>query len=155
MNFRKLALPLSILMVLFSSQIMAQEYNTAVGAKIYVKNGTLGGFNIKHNLTYNQGLEGSLLFGSGLVALEGLYNFQGDIEDVEGLSYFAGGGAILGFSTSSTSKTNFGLRLTGGAEYKVPETPISVSLGIDPFFTIAPNAHTSLALGLGFRYILE
>ncbi len=132
----------------------AQTYNTAVGAKFYVGNGTLGGFNIKHTLTTNTAAEGSLLFGNNAIAIEGLYQYQGDITEAPGLQYFVGGGALIGFGTGKGSSTVFALRLTGGLDYKLPEVPIDVSLGLDPFFNIVPGTNSSLTLGLGFRYIL-
>ncbi len=134
----------------------AQTYQTAVGAKFYAGNGSIGGINIRHSLKENSALEGSLLFFSGGLGLEGLYEYQGPISGAEGLQYFVGGGAMLGFGTGrGDNSTQFALRLTGGVDYKFADAPIDVSLGFDPFFYLAPATGSNLALGIGFRYVLK
>lgn len=135
--------------------VNAQSYNTAVGAKFYTGNGSVGGINIRHSLSADKALEGSLLFYNGGIGVEGLYEFQGDITPVEGLSYFVGGGGLLG-SGNNGGKNGllFALRLTGGIDYKFADAPINISLGFDPFFYLAPSTGSNLALGLGLRYVL-
>jgi len=132
----------------------AQTYNTAIGAKFYVGDGSAGGINIRHSLKENAAIEGSLLFFSGAVGLEGLYEYQGPINGAPGLQYFVGGGGLLALSTNKGGSTAFGLRLTGGVDYKFPDAPINVSLGFDPIFYLAPSTGSSLTLGIGFRYVL-
>lgn len=133
----------------------AQIYNTAVGAKFYTGNGTYGGINIRHATASNTALEGSLLFATGAIGLEGLYQYQGDIQGVSGLQYFVGGGGLLAFGTNKGSNTAFALRLTGGVDYKFEQAPFSVSLGFDPFFYITPASSSTLALGIGLRYVIN
>ena len=62
---------------------------------------------------------------------------------------------MLGFGTGRNSETRFALRLTGGLDYKFADAPIDVSLGLDPFFNIAPSSGSYLALGIGLRYVLR
>lgn len=133
----------------------AQTYSTAVGAKFYTGDGSVGGINIRHSLRVNTALEGSLLFYSGGIGIEGLYEYQAPIEGAEGLQYFVGGGGMLGFGTSNKGETAFSLRLTGGVDYKFADAPISVSLGFDPFFQLAPNTGSDLRLGIGLRYVIK
>ncbi|MEO8414973.1 MAG: hypothetical protein ABI472_14995 [Ginsengibacter sp.] len=133
----------------------AQTYSTAVGAKFYTGNGSVGGLNIRHSLTGNTAVEGSLLFYSGGVGIEGLYQYQAPISGAEGLQYFVGGGGMLGFGTGRSNSTTFALRLTGGLDYKFADAPIDVSLGFDPFFYLAPTTGSTLALGIGLRYVLK
>lgn len=133
--------------------VNAQTYKTAIGAKFYVGNGSVGGLNIKHSMSANKALEGSLLFYNGGIGVEGLYEFQGAITPVAGLSYFVGGGGLLG-SGGKNSSVLFALRLTGGVDYKFNDAPISVSLGFDPFFYVSPTSGSNLALGIGLRYVL-
>lgn len=143
---------LSILFV--CAGVNAQTYTTAIGAKFYTTSGSVGGINIKHSTSATTALEGSLLFYSGGIGLEGLYEYQGLIDAAPGLAYFVGGGGMLGFGTNKNSGTAFALRLTGGIDYKFEDAPISVSLGLDPFFYLAPSTGSNLALGIGFRYVL-
>ncbi len=144
-----------VLICLATSGVFAQTYQTAVGAKFYTGEGSVGGINIRHSTATNTALEGSLLFYSGGLGVEGLYEYQGPITGAEGLQYFVGGGGLLGFGTGKGSETRFSLRLTGGVDYKFPDAPISVSLAFDPFFNLAPSTGSNLALGIGLRYVLK
>jgi hypothetical protein len=139
----------------------AQTYQTALGAKFYTGNGSIGGVNIRHSTAANTALEGSLLFFNGGIGLEGLYQYQAPISGAEGLQYFVGGGAMIGFGTgpryndNRNNSTSFALRLTGGIDYKFADAPIDVSLGLDPFFYLAPYTSSNLSLGIGLRYVIK
>jgi hypothetical protein len=144
------------IILLVAAGVKAQTYETAVGAKFYAGNGTYGGLNIRHSTSEHTALEGSLLFQSGAIGLEGLYQYQGPITGAEGLEYFVGGGGFLGFGTGKgNNSTAFALRLTGGVDYKFADAPIDVSLGFDPFFYLTPATGTNLTLGIGLRYVLR
>ena len=139
----------------------AQTYQTALGAKFYTGDGSIGGVNVRHSTAANTALEGSLLFFNGGIGIEGLYQYQGPISGAEGLQYFVGGGAMLGFGTgprydgNHNNSTTFALRLTGGVDYKFADAPIDVSLGLDPFFYLAPYTGSNLSLGIGLRYVIK
>jgi hypothetical protein len=139
----------------------AQTYQTALGAKFYTGDGSIGGVNVRHSTAANTALEGSLLFFNGGIGIEGLYEYQGPISGAEGLQYFVGGGAMLGFGTgprvdgNRNNSTTFALRLTGGVDYKFADAPIDVSLGLDPFFYLAPYTGSNLSLGIGLRYVIK
>jgi len=141
--------------------VNAQTYETAVGAKFYTGNGSLGGINIRHSTSENTALEGSLLFFSGGLGIEGLYQYQGPIQGAEGLQYFVGGGGMLGFGSgrynyyNNRNNASFALRLTGGVDYKFADAPIAVSLAFDPFFYLTPFSGSNLALGIGLRYVIN
>lgn len=137
--------------------VNAQTYRTAVGAKFYAGDGSRGGINIRHSASEHTALEGSLLFFSGGLGIEGLYEYQAPITGAPGLGYFVGGGGLLGFGTGryNGNSTAFALRLTGGVDYKFEDAPISVSLGLDPFFYLAPTGWSNLSLGIGLRYVIK
>jgi len=142
-----------------AASVNAQTYQTALGAKFYAGNGSVGGINIRHSVQEHAAVEGSLLFfnGGGL-GIEGLYEYQAPINGAEGLQYFVGGGGVLGFGGGRYDNNNgvsFALRLTGGLDYKITDVPIDVSLGLDPFFYLAPSTGSSLPLGIGFRYVIK
>ncbi len=149
--------PFLILAFIFlgTAVVKAQDYQTAVGAKFYTGDGSIGGINIRHLTASHTALEGSLLFFSGGVGIEGLYQYQAPITGAEGLNYFVGGGGMLGFGTGRNNETTFALRLTGGVDYKFSDAPIDVSLGFDPFFYLAPSTGSNLALGIGLRYVIK
>ncbi len=142
-------------MCLFTAGVNAQEYTTAFGAKFYTAHNATGGLNIRHSTSEHAALEGSLLFSNGGVGIEGLYEYQGYVSGAEGLQYFAGGGGLLGFGTGRNNQTTFDLRLTLGLDYKFADAPIDISLGFDPFFNIAPSTGSTLALGIGLRYVFQ
>lgn len=152
---KKTTLMIFTLILLATAGVKAQEYKTAFGAKFYTGNGSIGGINIRHATAQHTVLEGSLLFFSNSIGLEGLYEYQAPIAGAEGLQYFVGGGGLLALGTGKNSETSFALRLTGGVDYKFADAPIDVSLGFDPFFTLAPNAHSDLRLGIGVRYVIK
>ncbi len=153
---KKVSVLFVALILVATAGVHAQSYTTGIGAKFYTAYGSVGGINIKHSTNYNTALEGSLLFFSGGVGIEGLYEYQGPINNAPGLMYFVGGGGLLGFGSSKyNDNTNFALRLTGGLDYKFPDAPIAISLGLDPFFNLSPSTGSHLALGIGFRYVLK
>jgi hypothetical protein len=151
---KKIILSLSIILIAIAA-VNGQTYSTAVGAKFYAGSGSEGGINIRHTLTPNTAVEGSLLFFNGGIGIEGLYEYQAPITSVEGLQYFVGGGGALGFGTRHNSETVFALRLTGGLDYKFADAPFDISLGLDPFFNITPSSGSTLALGIGLRYVIR
>ena len=159
---KKVSLLLFALICLAAAEVNAQTYQTGLGAKFYTGNGSIGGVNIRHSTKQNTALEGSLLFFNGGIGLEGLYEYQGPINGAEGLQYFVGGGAMIGFGTGGpryndnhNNSTEFALRLTGGLDYKFTGAPLDVSLGLDPFFYLAPYTGSNLALGIGLRYVIK
>src|SRR5690242_21941220 len=152
---KKVSVLLFALIFLAAATTHAQTYQTALGAKFYTANGSIGGVNIRHSTSQNTALEGSLLFFNGGIGFEGLYEYQAPINGAEGLQYFVGGGGMLGIGTGNHSGASFALRLTGGLDYKIPDAPVNVSLGLDPFFYLAPSTGSTLALGIGLRYVLK
>jgi len=154
---KKVSLLLFTFICLATAGVNAQTYRTALGAKFYTGDGSVGGINIRHSTASHTALEGSLLFFNGGLGLEGLYEYQGPVTGAAGLQYFVGGGAMLGFGTGkyNDNSTSFALRLTGGLDYKFTDAPIDVSLGFDPFFYLAPSTGSNLALGIGLRYVIK
>ena len=160
---KKVIMFFGALLIFASFNANAQNYKTALGAKFYTGDLSQGGINIRHNTSDHIALEGSLLFFSNNIGLEGLYEYQGPINGAPGLNYFVGGGGMLAFGNGKYGRygryddnsTFFALRLTGGLDYKFPEAPINVSLGFDPFFYLTPFTGSNLALGIGLRYVIK
>jgi hypothetical protein len=157
MVMKRIILLILVILSLSSFQANAQEYQTAIGAKFYAGSGSVGGLNIRHSIAEHTALEGSLLFFSGGVGLEGLYEYQGPINGAPGLQYFVGGGALLAIGSGrfNENSTGFALRLTGGVDYRFSDVPIDLSLGFDPIFFLVPSTGSNLALGIGIRYVLK
>ncbi len=142
--------------VIAASGTQAQTYTTAIGAKFYTGAPSFGGLNIRYSNSEKSALEGSLLFTSGAVGLEGLYEYQAPIQGVTNLQYYLGGGGLLAFGSGYYgNSTGFALRLTGGIDYKFEDAPIDVSLGLDPFFYLTPATSSYFTVGIGLRYVLR
>ena len=161
---KKVSVLLFAFICLAAAGVNAQTYRTALGAKFYAGDGSVGGINIRHATAPHTALEGSLLFFNGAIGIEGLYEYQGPVNGAPGLQYFVGGGGMLSLGNGrkygrygryDNDNTAFALRLTGGLDYKFPGAPINISLGLDPFFYLAPSTGSNLALGIGMRYVIK
>src|ERR1700756_402627 len=81
--------------VLFTTLLKAQPYNTGIGLRL---GGLTSGLNVKHFMN-NEGssLEGIASFGHHNFLLTGLYEKNNGITNAEGLMWYFGGGAHVGF----------------------------------------------------------
>lgn len=147
--------------ILIQTPVQAQKtgstgsnYRTAIGAKIFFGDGTAGGINIKHFLNKTAALEGSLIFFKGVLGIEGLYEYHGDIAGAAGLKWYVGGGGIVAFATEKNAGNDvlFGLRGNLGLDYKIPGAPINLAFDIDPTFVLAPSTDFNFGAGLAFRF---
>ena len=153
-----------ILIFLTSQTVVAQStgssYRTALGAKIYFGDGSIGGINVKHFLNSNGALEGSLLFARGAMGFEGQYDWHGNIQGASGLKWYVGGGGLLLFSTNDDHRWNdnddddvfFGLKGALGLDYKFTGAPINVSFDVNPVFWLTPSTDFDFFAGLAFRF---
>ena len=138
-----------------SAQSYRSGYRTAIGVKGYFGDGSIGGINVKHFLNGVNALEGSLQFQQHLFQLEGMYEWHGNISGANGLKWYVGPGALLGFSSLSSNTSNstiFGVKGTVGLDYKFTGAPINVSFDINPTFVLAPDTNFDLNAGLAFRF---
>ena len=94
-------------------------------------------------------------------SVSGTYQHHFDINPVEGLKWYIGGGATV-FHTSSSYKsggyngTGVGLYPTGGVDYKFRNIPLNVSADWRPTFLVtAPAAYNNFLgdrVGVSARY---
>ncbi len=152
---KRIVLLLAVAFVSFNAvaQNTSSSYKTSIGAKGYFANGSIGGINVKHFLKSNTALEGSLLFKDKFFALEGIYEWHGDINGARGLHWYVGPGAMLGFvSGGGNNSTLFGLKGTVGLDYKFTGAPINIAFDVNPTFTFAPASDFDFMAGLAFRF---
>ena len=146
---RKVFTIVSVLIISFSSNTLsAEEYETGIGIRL---GGVTQGVSVKHFLSTNSALEGILSFGRHSFLITGLYEKQTAISGAEGLYWFYGGGAHIGFYRDSyyyyyykkhgpyyyekyKSTTVVGIDLILGMEYKFQKAPITLGLDIKPAF---------------------
>ena len=124
----------------FSGLIKAQNYETAIG----IRGGFAPGLTVKHFLTDKTAVEGIFSTRWGGFMITGLYEIEAPAFDTEGLSWYYGGGAHIGFWNSSNSDnpwweddhndnyTILGIDGIIGLSYTFAEIPINVSIDWKP-----------------------
>ncbi len=131
----KTFLVLAIVAVSFGS-LQAQDYNKAVGVKLGY--GLLGSY--KQFLNESSAFEVFGGFRWSGIAVGGFYQIHKDIESVEGLRWFYGGGAS--FSTwdyggiYSSNYSELALLLDIGLEYTFDDLPLNISADYAPGFVV-------------------
>jgi len=145
---------------LFSLMAYSQSsYQQALGLKFP------GGVSISYKsfISDNNNLEFQGTFKDGGFRLSGLYEFNFYTLNVDGLSWFVGPGAHLGFGKKDkydannklVSKNSADIGIDGiiGLDYKIKDLPINISLDWQPSIVIAGNTDFSGAYGgIGIRY---
>ena len=130
----------------------SDSYKTAVGVKFYP-----GSLTIKHFINANTALEGIAYFYNG-VRVTGLYEIHGNINDVNGLRWYVGPGAHVGFyNTKYGGGSSIGIDGVLGLDYKFKGAPLNVSLDWQPSFEFGNNygnGFTGNWGGLAIRYTL-
>jgi len=151
----------SVVLALFtigksSAQSMGSDYQTAVGVKFWP-----GAITVKHFIGDNRALEGLANFWDHGFRFTGLYEIHGDINDVEGLKWYVGPGAHIGWYNGNWHHGDyyykdggFSLGVDGvlGLDYKINGAPINLSLDINPFLELASHTYVDIWGGLGVRY---
>jgi hypothetical protein len=121
------------------AQSMGSSYQTALGVKAYP-----GAISIKHFTKKNVALEGLGYFHEDGVRITGLYEIHGDFTGAEGLKWYVGPGAHIGF-WSDKWKNNYPTRNNGiaigidgvlGLDYKIKNAPINLSIDWQPSFNL-------------------
>ncbi|OIR00692.1 hypothetical protein GALL_172170 [mine drainage metagenome] len=148
---------ISISAISFGQEInTGSSYQTAVGIKVYP-----GALDIKHFIKPKVAIEGLAYIWQYGFRTTGLYEIHGNINSVEGLKYYIGGGAHLGFYNtkwnldypSRQSGLDIGVDGVLGLDYKIPGAPIDVSFDWQPSIDlIGYNNFESGWGGLAIRY---
>lgn len=135
---------------------MGSSYETAVGVKFWP-----GALSIKHFTSDNRALEGLANFWTNGFRFTGLYEIHGDIEGAEGLKWYVGPGAHIGWYNGDWHRGDnyyhdggFSLGVDGvlGLDYKFNGAPIAVSLDVQPFLELINHPYLGVWGGLGIRY---
>jgi hypothetical protein len=135
------------LFLLMGSYVQAQDYKTALGVRLSSSDATLNsGISFKHFFG-STALEALVTFGDpfAIGALLEKHRPTGP----EGLTWFYGGGAYVGFG----GKSNFGGQGVIGLDYKFQEVPINVSLDWKPELNLVQEvSFEPAAIGLSIRF---
>ena len=118
-----------------SKSFNSSDYQTALGVKFYP-----GAFSIKHFVNDNKAVEGLAYFWNRGLRVTGLYEIHFDINDVNGLKWYVGPGAHVGFyNDKNGGGTSIGLDGVLGLDYKFSEAPINLSIDWQPSFEFGNN----------------
>jgi hypothetical protein len=150
----------------------AESYNTGIGLRL---GGITSGITLKHFTNSNAALEGIVSFGRHSLMITGLYEKHTSFPTAEGLTWFFGGGAHVGFFDREygyyefyykshgnkikvtdyyENRTSFGLDFILGLDYKFKNAPVNISLDVKPFFDITPGFYGYWEPALSFRFTL-
>ena len=153
----------AVLMIIGLSEFtQAQDYKTALG----FRGGLSPGLTVRHNMGDSKSLEGILSARWGGWNITGLLEFNMPI-DVDGLTWFYGGGAHLGFWDASDNRNWFDLDKTGpqtvigvdgiiGLEFTIPNAPINFQLDYKPGFNlIGHNGWWGDEAAVSIRYTIK
>lgn len=144
------------LFVISNAQDMGSSYKTAVGVKFYP-----GALSIKSFIQPDRALEGLAYFYEDGFRVTGLYEIHGNIEGVDGLKWYVGPGAHIGFWSQNwkdkypdrNNAVAIGIDGVLGLDYKITGAPINVSLDWQPSFNfVGYNYFEGGWGGLGIRY---
>jgi hypothetical protein len=143
----------------------AQDYKVAAGLKF---GGYENGISGKYFLDKDVALEGLLGFRQSGVVFTGLYELHQEAFNVPELKFYYGAGAHIGSVGSGTYRTfngndriyNNAQLLLGadgviGLEYLIPQSPIAVSLDLNPRIELATGPFFDIAPGLGIKYMFK
>ena len=171
MILKKLVKFLFIILTVFSFKSIAQPYSTGIGLRL---GGISSGITIKHFINSNNALEGILGFGHESIFVTGLYEKHQPFPKAEGLSWFFGGGAHIGFYNNNygeyyyykhhgnkviitdhyDSNVSFGGDFIIGMDYKFKDAPVNIALDVKPFFDIFPGFYGYWEGALTVRFTL-
>jgi hypothetical protein len=163
----KKLLPLILLfsVILFTAtKSKAQSYPWAAGLKF---GGYENGLSIKYFSAKDISLEGILGFRTGGVVITGLYEINQTAFDVSALKFYYGAGAHIGSignsytrfgggsEYSNTNQLLLGVDGVIGLEYIIPNSPIAVSLDLNPRLELAAGPFVDIAPALGIKYTFK
>jgi hypothetical protein len=152
----------SVFLLFITTKLNAQDYKWAAGLKF---GGYENGISGKYFMQSNVALEGILGFRNHGVVMTGLYEIHQPAFSVDKLKFYYGFGAHLGsvgsgpyrrFNGDDRIYTDARLLLGAdgvlGLEFVIPQSPIAVSLDLNPRVELATGPFFDIAPGLGVKY---
>jgi len=153
-------------LLLISKNSNAQDYKPnyqfAAGLKF---GGYENGISGKYFMTDANSIEGVLGLRSHGLVVTGLYEFNIKISNIDGFRFYYGFGAHAGAVGAGVyrrfgggdeiyNKSQVLLGADGvlGLEYVIPQSPIAVSLDLNPRLELATGPFFDIAPGLGIKY---
>jgi hypothetical protein len=148
-----------------SAQSNTDSYTGAIGFKF---GGYEDGIAGKYFTDPDIAIEGELGFRQHGVVITGLYEFYQEAFNVPELRFYYGAGAHIGAIGSGVYQRfgggnevyNTGHLLLGvdgvlGLEYIIPQSPIAVSLDLNPRLELATGPFGDIAPAIGIKYVFK
>lgn len=137
-----------------SAQLNAQDYKTALGLRLSSRGPAVNNsVSLKHFLNPKLAIEGLFTFDSK-AAIGALLEVHNDMS-TDGLKWFYGAGAYLGFDSDKThaDRALMGAQGIVGLDYKFPNLPLNLSLDWKPELNIIDNINFEpAAVGFTIRF---
>ncbi len=150
---------LAIAVLLLITGVVSAQQSTSYNRAIGIKFPAGVAITYKQFLTDKNNAEGEAMFWSNGFRAVGLYEFNFDIEGIEGLHWYVGPGAHIGFwnknyqQKKNINSAGFGIDGVLGLDYKLADYPVNVSLDWQPAIDIVGSSGLTPAYGgLGIRY---
>ncbi|WP_183556493.1 hypothetical protein [Mucilaginibacter sp. SP1R1] len=153
---------LSVSFLLIGKRSQAQDYQTAVGIRFGAYE---IGPSIKYFMDKSDAIEGIIGIRNHGVVVTGLYEIHQQAFNVDKLSFYYGFGGHIGsignsynrlFGSdneySSGKHLLIGADATLGLDYVIPNSPIAISLDLNPRLELARGPFFDIAPGLGLKY---
>lgn len=151
--------------------VSAQGYKTGIGFRL---SGWNSGITIKQSVGGSSAIEGIVALRYRSVILTGLYEKHTAFPSAEGLSWFFGGGAHIGFyndgydyyyynyrgnkvyvyKDNGSPTTGFGADFILGLAYKFKKAPVDLSLDVKPFVDFVDGFTGNWDGALSIRFTL-
>ena len=131
-----------------NSLLKAQPEGLSLGVRLT----NWWGLTAKYNFSEVGAIEGIANTRWGGYIIHGLYEHHFPAFKIQGMRWYVGGGAHIGFWSDRYNNGNYwfadsrsggvgiGLDLIGGLEYTIPDLPLNISLDIKPGFNFVPSA---------------
>lgn len=169
-RFKLFSLPLIALLII-ALQGNAQPYNTGIGLRL---GGIAYGITVKHFTGSNSAIEGIVGFRSHALFVTGLFEWHHPFPNAEGLSWYYGGGAHIGFFEDryhyghfyhkhhkhdfdfdhDEADISFGGDFILGLDYKFRNAPVNLSLDVKPMIDLVPGFYGYWEGALSLRFTL-
>ena len=152
---KKSFLFLSSIILISASQVKAQDYNTALGIRLSSNGPAINNsVSFKHFMNPKLAIEGLFTFDKK-AAIGALLEIHNPMPSTEGLKWFYGAGAYIGFDSdkTNTDRALMGAQGIIGLDYKFTNLPLNLSLDWKPELNIIDNINFEpAAVGFTVRF---
>jgi len=152
---KKSFLFLSAIILFSASQVKAQDYNTALGIRLSSNGPAINNsVSFKHFMNPKLAIEGLFTFDKK-AAIGALLEIHNPMPSTEGLQWFYGAGAYIGFDSdkTNTDRALMGAQGIIGLDYKFTNLPLNLSLDWKPELNIIDNINFEpAAVGFTVRF---